>query len=473
MEPHFYVGRTPVRVEPWFWISAVIFGALNHSGNFTLVALWVPIMFTGILLHELGHVYAGRVFGLESAVVFTGLGAYTFWPNQRRALPVWGQVMVSFAGPFMGLVLGGLTWYLANRYAAELDAYPIAREAIADVIFVNFGWALFNLLPIVPLDGGNIKLALLGGIFGNGGRRFAHLLSVIFSAALVALALAWRSPYLGVMFALLGFQNYQRWRTDGEFADRIRPRKPEPQRPTRSVPPPAQQSIDDQIVRGYQALEAGKPLEVRMIAESLLLRQLDDDQRNDVVHLSAWGRLLAGEARAAKNALALLPPNRAPDALLEGALKLELGQAGEAVPLLVEALRGRNDDFVAARLGKAVALAGRTDEVESLLASPDATTIGVRPFQIVAADLFGAKAYERAARLGEQLFDRFGDARDAFNVACALGRASRPDDALAWLERAIQAGLPDPRVLDTDGDLASLRALPEFASLREKAGLGG
>jgi hypothetical protein len=73
--------------------------------------------------------------------------------------------------------------------------------------------------------------------------------------------------------------------------------------------------------------------------------------------------------------------------------------------------------------------------------------------------------------LGERLFEHFGLASDAFNVACSLGQLGRTAEGLVWLERAVEAGLADPTVLDTDADLAPVRAMPDFQSLRVKAGL--
>ena len=61
-----------------------------------------------------------------------------------------------------------------------------------------------------------------------------------------------------------------------------------------------------------------------------------------------------------------------------------------------------------------------------------------------------------------------------YNLACALARAGRPEDALASLERALDLGLQRPDQMATDEDLATLRELPGFRSLlaRARAGAG-
>ncbi|GAB4211039.1 MAG: hypothetical protein OHK0013_32340 [Sandaracinaceae bacterium] len=474
-EPHFHFFGVPVFVEPLHFLVSALFGYVQY-GLSASMAIWVALVFVGVLLHEMGHALVGRRFGLEPFVTLNGWGGLTHWLGGRLLTP--GQsVMVSFAGPAVGLALGGGVW--AWYVFAPVSLPPTASSAVVDFIWINFGWALFNLLPIFPLDGGQISKALFEKFFGIRGVRWSHLLSLVLAVGLVALALPLRAIFLMLMFGQLAFLNWQLFKLAGQWVDKMKPTRP--RGVVTSVPPgrgsareaASIATLEAEIQRGWQALEDGRPLMVRMIAEPLLLRVESDAHRYEVIHLLAWGRLLAGDARAAKNALGLLPKGKLADALLEGAIRLELGEADEAVPLLAEGIRGRADDFVASRLAKAVALSGRTAPVVALLEDEAAAKeVGARPFQLVVADVFAARRYTSAAELGQLLFARFGQGADAFNVACALGRAGRPDEALVWLDKALEAGLADPSVLDTDADLADVRALPGFRAVREKAGLG-
>ncbi|MBN8614758.1 MAG: site-2 protease family protein [Deltaproteobacteria bacterium] len=473
-EAHFHFFGVPVYVEPLHFIVSAIFGFLQY-GLAPSAAVWVLLVFIGVLLHELGHALVGRRFGQDPFVILSGWGGLTTWLAPRAFSPG-QQVIVSFAGPAVGLALGGGVW-LWYTYSPVVMP-PIVTNGVRDFIWVNFGWAIFNLLPIFPLDGGQISKATLEKLFGIRGMRWSHLISVVLAVALVAVALPLRAIFMMLMFGQLAMLNWTHWRAAGKWIDRARPAKPKmtstPVAPTRGSPREAASiaTLDAELQRGWQALEDGRPLMVRMIGESLLLRVESDAQRFEVIHLLAWGRLLAGDARAAKNALSLLPKDKLPDALLEGAVRLELGEAAEAVPLLAEGIRGRSDDFVASRLAKAVSMSGKIDPVTRLLEDEKvAKEIGARSFQVIVADLFATRRYDAAIDVGQLVFARFGLGADAFNVACALGRASRADEALVWLEKALEAGLADPKVLDTDADLSDVRALPGFQALREKAKL--
>ncbi len=454
---------------------AALFGWQRHGGLNLSMGIWVVLMFVGVLVHEVGHALVARRFGQDPHIELVAFGGFTQWSGARPLSP--GQsFLVSFAGPAVGLALGGGVW-LWQIYS-PMRLHPIAEIALGDFIWINFGWAIFNLFPVFPLDGGRMLLAALQGFFGMRGVRWGHLVSMILAAGLVALSIPTTQIFLALMFGSYAYTNWQQFQLAGQWLNKTRPAKPKvtstPVAPTRGSPREAASAatLDAELQRGWQALDDGRPLMVRMIAESLLLRVESDAQRFEVIHLLAWGRLLAGDARAAKNALSLLPKDKLPDALLEGAVRLELGEASEAVPLLAEGIRGRSDDFVASRLAKAVSMSGRLDPVTRLLEDEKvAKEIGARSFQVVVADLFGARRYDAAIEVGQLVFARFGLGADAFNVACALGKGSRADEALVWLDKALEAGLPDPKVIDTDADLSDVRALPGFQALREKAKL--
>jgi Zn-dependent protease len=473
VSPHFTVLRVPVHVQPYFWLMAAFFGYQSHAhGPWASFGLWFPIVFFAILFHELGHAVVGRWFGGSPIVVLTGWGGYTERHGPR--IPPGRSALVSFAGPLVGLVIGGAAW--AIQAYAPIPHNQILNIALGDIVFTNLVWALFNLVPIVGLDGGNIMSSLLEKVFGLGGVRTAHLISIFVAVGLATLSLVLTqstgqrpSLWLLLIFGMLAMNNYRAWQAQSRWSDKLRP-----QAPTRSAPPPtpppSEANIDAAIERGFRALEDRNAAMVRLIAEGLAPRVRTDEQRIQVAHLLGWGRVLSGDAAGARRALDMLPSGQLPDALLDGVILLESGRAKDAVAPLAEAVVGRSDDFVATRLARAVVASGEIAPLVALLGrEADAKEATARPFQIVVGELSHANRHEEALALGEALFDRFQKGADAFNVACALGRLGRGDEALRWLEKSLDAGLPDKTVIDTDQDLAALRDLPGFDAIREKA----
>ncbi len=493
LTPHFTVLRVPVHVQPFFWLLGFLFASDRYAegslfnGTFHIVepisfGLWFPIVFTAVLFHELGHALVGRRFGATPFVVLTGLGGYTQLHGQR--FTPGRAAIVSFAGPLVGLTIGGAV--LLYTMVTPLHHPPVVGNALRDVVFTNLAWAIFNLIPIVGLDGGNIMAALFDKGFGQRGVRAALVISIFIAVAIITLfwcltAVTHGAPPLWetLLFGYFAVRNYRDWQSLGRWSDKLRP-QPGTTRPVRGSAAPAgaaagpsDERIDAEIERGFKALEDRNATLVRSIGESLVPFVRSADQRFQVAHLVSWGRLLSGDVSGARRALQqLIPPGQLPDALLEGAIRLELGNAAEAVPSLAEAIVDRSDDFVATRLARAVVSSGRIDPVLGLLAKEElAKKIGARPFQIISSELAYAGRHEAARQVGEELFARFHEGADAFNVACALGRLDRADDALVWLEKALEAGLPDKSVIDTDADIASVRELPGFRAIREKAGL--
>lgn len=464
----FTVANVPVLVQPLFWLGAFLLG-LSFFGQSQIQALvvWVPIVFFAVLVHEMGHALMGRRFGLDPEVHLLMLGGRTVWSSGRRLTPG-PSILVSFAGPAVGLVLGGAMVAIA-RYVS-LPSTFLVQAAVTSFIWTNLGWAIFNLVPIVGLDGGNIMAAVFEKFGGAKGVRWAHLLSIFIAGGLAVYFISGGNFFMAFMLGLMAVENYQRWQLAAHWNEGM---KPQPGRPVVKSVPLDERPIDPDIQRAYEALEAEQPATVRRIAESLVPRIKSDAHRFDVAHLVAWGRLLTGDPQGAERALRqLLPLGRRPDALLEGSLLLDLGRAEAALPALSEALLSRGDDFVASRLSRAVVAAKDVAPVLAVLRK-SGVELEPRPFQIVMAELMRDGQVDRgqllrAAELGEALFGRFAVGTDAFNTACALARGGQFERAVSWLEKALGAGLPDPTVVLEDEDLREVRERPEFEPLRER-----
>ncbi len=148
-----------------------------------------------LLVHEMGHALEARHQGLPvSAPVFIPfLGAAIL----LREMPhnAWREARLALAGPLIGSLGAALCWGLASAYHSDL---------LLALAYVGFFLNLFNLLPVVPLDGGRVVVALHPAIWIAG---FAAL------AGLVILA---PNPILLLVLILAAYELYQRWSTRHE-----------------------------------------------------------------------------------------------------------------------------------------------------------------------------------------------------------------------------------------------------------------
>jgi Zn-dependent protease len=158
----FSLFGVPVRVASSFWIIAILFGTqgAGRSGSTQKAILeamtWTAVVFVSILLHELGHAAAARIFGAEPSITLHALGGLTqFEPHGMSRPQRW---LVSFAGPAAGLMFG-IAVYVGARW---LPAVAQGSSIVDTILRVNIGWSLINLLPVLPFDGGQMLSAFLG-----------------------------------------------------------------------------------------------------------------------------------------------------------------------------------------------------------------------------------------------------------------------------------------------------------------------
>jgi Zn-dependent protease len=226
---NFRIFGIPVRVHPMFWLLSAIFGWGYIRLGLQFVLLWVACTFVSILLHELGHVLMGQAFGCRGHIVLYSFGGLAIGSNQERHR--WQRIAVSLAGPLAGLLLFGLVWLFREGLmpdVAQQREQPVLASVVRMLLFMNFAWSLLNLLPIWPLDGGQISRELLSGVANRNGVQLSLGISLLVSGVLAIhflmasydnplLPFLERIPYVdrldpifsAVFFALLALQSFQ------------------------------------------------------------------------------------------------------------------------------------------------------------------------------------------------------------------------------------------------------------------------
>ncbi len=198
---NFQIGDIPVQVQPWFFLTAALIGPHDLAG----MVLWVPIVLVGVLLHELGHAWAIKRLGLSPAIQLFGFGGLTSWRGAGHVTPM-QRAVVSFAGPAVGLTIGGA----ALAFSSLLQPTNlVVMQLLRYTVWVNLGWGLLNLLPILPLDGGNIATSFAEMAFGPAGRRTALMLSIGACVVLGLVALRYGWLWSAIIAAMLAFSNIQ------------------------------------------------------------------------------------------------------------------------------------------------------------------------------------------------------------------------------------------------------------------------
>lgn len=228
-----------VQVHPLFWLMALLFGFSLREP--LLILLWVVVVFVSILIHELGHALMMRTFGQDAAIaLYLGGGLampvggkhYNRWDGR---IPDWLQwVLVSLAGPFAGFFLAGLIvllgkllgGFVAIRWTLWIIPNPMVFMPYGDVVnsviqmllWVNIFWGFINLLPVFPLDGGQVARQLFVRFDPWKGPTNSLWLSVVTGASVAVMAAIFlRSMYMALLFGMLALQSYQALQGSGRY----------------------------------------------------------------------------------------------------------------------------------------------------------------------------------------------------------------------------------------------------------------
>lgn len=172
----------PVHVRPGFVMFMVLIVVL-YGDEF---GVWLAASLAGFtLLHELGHAVAARRTGAHAEISLNFLAGYASYVPSRPLTRL-EQIGISFAGP-------GIQIVVSVGILLAMGANPLEPPTYNDPATLAIWWAgpvigLFNLVPIYPLDGGNIVTQALGTIMPDRAERVMVWFSLAVTTAFTALA---------------------------------------------------------------------------------------------------------------------------------------------------------------------------------------------------------------------------------------------------------------------------------------------
>ena len=198
----------------WFIVAAYQLTARHHGYAAPIFAVYEYLALFGIvLLHEFGHALACRQTGGEAdRILLWPFGGVAFVrPPPRPGAELWSIA----AGPLVNVVLIPLL-SLLQIFVIQLgwpQASPDAYRLIVMMTWINFGLLIFNLLPIYPLDGGQILRSLPWFPFGRiRSLQVASAIGFVGSAAVGLYAIWLQSIWIGILAFFLISQAMQGWR---------------------------------------------------------------------------------------------------------------------------------------------------------------------------------------------------------------------------------------------------------------------
>jgi Zn-dependent protease len=422
----------PVSIHASFLLVTFFFGMAGPELDPVGGLIWVAIITVSVVAHELGHALVARPARGEPRIDLFGIAGVTRW-NAAHATRG-RQVAVSLSGVGAGIAFGLALLPLYLAVDPVKDSLP--DYAFKAAFFANLGWGLVNLLPMLPLDGGQVVRVLMPARDDLTRERRAAMFSAVVAGTVAVGAALADEVLVAALVVWFGYSNVQTLLT----VRRLRGAAG------------AQQAVR----RASELLDLGRP------QEALELVRDHDSLTARVVAAAAHLRL--DNAAEAQRLLVDAPEGARIDPVFQAAVLLANGQERLAREKL-DAARAEAAYWPTREL--AALLHRRGEDVDEVLA-------GVRGQGAagVATALFHEGDYTASARWGETaLGSGYEDPMIAYNVACAWSRAGELDKALRAFDHAILLGFDAPALADADEDLADARAHPGWESVRARLGV--
>jgi len=187
----------------WSWFLVAVYEIQTRKGDYSSITwnvLEYLALFLIVTMHEFGHALACRqVGGNANRIVLWPLGGVAYVdPPQRPGATLWSIA----AGPLVNVALAPIlygVYTLAQSQGWENSA-PDAYRLLDTVLWMNVGLLVFNILPVYPLDGGQIFRSLLWFVLGRGrSLMVATVVGIVGAVGFVVFALWKGSVWLGAI----------------------------------------------------------------------------------------------------------------------------------------------------------------------------------------------------------------------------------------------------------------------------------
>ena len=254
-----FFKKIPVSIHPFFWILAGLIGWLN-SGSFAGTIIWVFVIFISVLFHEFGHAITALIFKQKPSISLIALGGVTTYENKN--LSFFKQFLIVLNGPLFGVLL--LLLATALLYF-NIFSNPYIVGFLKITQLVNLFWSIVNLLPVLPLDGGQLVRIALEAFFGVKGFKISFLVGMIVALAFAIFFFIKGLFLIGALFFLFAFQSFDMFRKAKYLTQEDRNTK---------------KTYDMQ--EGEKALQEGRKQDAKNI-----FRDIRDNTKKGVIHSAA------------------------------------------------------------------------------------------------------------------------------------------------------------------------------------------
>ena len=206
----FSIRGIPVYVQLWYFLLLAFFCFRQDLMSGLIFAACVTV---SLLVHEFGHALVAARYRLNPTIILHGWGGLC---AHERAEKDSHDAFIVAAGPAAGFTFGFLVLGLLMTVPGEfLDTRPFLTNILVNLVWINIIWSFFNLIPLWPLDGGQLlRLAILRFVSPKTGERLLHSIGIFIAIACTLGAYIYlQNGFMMLISILLGYENFKQLRT--------------------------------------------------------------------------------------------------------------------------------------------------------------------------------------------------------------------------------------------------------------------
>jgi Zn-dependent protease len=418
----------------------------SRGRNLPLLLEWMLVVLVSVLLHELGHALVARKFGLSPSIKLYSMGGLTSWDSKVTLTPL-KHLLISLAGPAAGFLFGGIV-FVAGPALFDSSSSQLLSVAYSDLLWVNLGWGIFNLLPMLPLDGGQVLVTLEEWISKRKSRLVSHAISLMVALGITYLALSLRSIWIGILGGWFVYTN------GGALVQKLQTYRDHKIRPLLDQAHDAltKSEFDEAMVLTREAQKKAHTTALRCEAAQLLIFTLINQH----------------QFQEAEEELIKFNGVFGEDSYLKGLFYFQKEEMATAIPHLKLAFARSPTEQLGTILYQALINEKSWVEALDLCGHSLLSDVSWKLYVNLQNEAFASGEFGVAAQAGSLAFEKQPDPNVAYNIACSLARDSEITKACEWLQRAIDSGFNNKDLLFSDPDLNALRLSPEFDAIMAK-----
>ncbi len=194
----------PVYIHPTFWIFLLFFTNVYRNPSIESLILG-GVMFFSLLVHEFGHALTAAYFGARPSITLEAFGGRAEY--NPTGITLKQRFLITLNGPLFESILILLSYSLLK--SGNFEAHPHIQYLLQVTMRLNILWCLLNLVPVMPLDGGQLLRYLLERKFGYKGYRASIIIGLISIVVMTPYLFSQGYSFFGLLLLFMGLENYQ------------------------------------------------------------------------------------------------------------------------------------------------------------------------------------------------------------------------------------------------------------------------